>query len=185
MNKSLKTIQNKKRYLHHLNSNFDSAICCSGLSHRCQWNRCLIGHGRQRNGNNEGDKTTSDSQWSLLHLDLKKNSWIPFKNSWLCFNFHSVRDLHFFPKIQLWFHKKIVDFFGWKTCENVVVWDFLAVDNFDFTKKIWVKNSWKCWGFVKIEFLDKNLTFRIMCTTYLGFVELLGCAIPFLTSSVS
>ena len=58
-------------YLHHLNSNFDSAICCSGLLHRCQWNRCLIGHGRQRNGNNEGGKTTSDSQWSLLHLDLK------------------------------------------------------------------------------------------------------------------
>ena len=28
-------------------------------------------------------------------------------------------------------------------------------------KKIWVKNSWKRWGFVKIEFLDKNLTFRI------------------------
>ena len=26
----------------------------------------------------------------------------------------------------------------------------------------WVKNLWKCWGFVKIEFLDKNLTFRIV-----------------------
>ena len=48
-----------------------------------------------------------------------------------------------------------------------MVLDFLAVDNFDFNrkivKKIWVKNSWKCWGFVKIEFLDKNLTFRIVC----------------------
>ena len=54
--------KNEQRYLHHLNSNFDSAICCSGLLHRCQWNRCLIGHGRQRNGNNEGGKTTSDSQ---------------------------------------------------------------------------------------------------------------------------
>ena len=47
-----------------------------------------------------------------------------------------------------------------------MVLDFLAVDNFDFTrklsKKIWVKNSWKCWGFVKIEFLDKNLTIRIV-----------------------
>ena len=72
----------------------------------------------------------------------------------------------FCPKIQLWFPEKIVDFFGWKTRENVVILDFLAVDNFDFTrkivKKIWVKNSWKCWGFVKIEFLD-NLTFRIVC----------------------
>ena len=31
-------------------------------------------------------------------------------------------------------------FFGWKTRENVVVLDFLAVDNFDFTRKI-VKNE--------------------------------------------
>ena len=40
-----------------------------------------------------------------------------------------------------------------------MVLDFLAVDKFDFTRKI-VK---KIWGFVKIEFLDKNLTFRIVC----------------------
>ena len=26
-----------------------------------------------------------------------------------------------------------------------------------------MKNSWKCWGFVRIEFLDRNLTFRIVC----------------------
>ena len=65
----------------------------------------------------------------------------------------------------------MVDFFGgWKTRGNVVVLDFLAVDNFDFTrkivKKIWVKNSWECLGFVKIEFSDKNLAFRIVwkCT---------------------
>ena len=31
-------------------------------------------------------------------------------------------------------------------------------------KKVWVKNSWKCWGFVKIKFWDKNLTFRIAWT---------------------
>ena len=43
----------------------------------------------------------------------------------------------FCPEIQLWFPEKIVDFFfGWKTRENVVVLDFLAVDNFDFTRKI-------------------------------------------------
>ena len=42
----------------------------------------------------------------------------------------------FFPKIQLWFPEKIVDFFVWKTRENVVVLDILAVDNFDFTRKI-------------------------------------------------
>ena len=42
----------------------------------------------------------------------------------------------FCPKIQLWFPMKIIDFLGWKTRENVVVLDFLAVDNFDFTRKI-------------------------------------------------
>ena len=46
--------------------------------------------------------------------------------------------------------------------ENLVkmlgVLDFLAVDNFDFTRKIVKKN----WGFDKIDFLDKNLTFRIV-----------------------
>ena len=41
------------------------------------------------------------------------------------------------------------------------------------SKKIWMKNLWKCWGFVKIEFLDKNLTFQTVCVskgaTILGF----------------
>ena len=41
-----------------------------------------------------------------------------------------------YPKIQLWFYEKIVDFLGWKTRENVVVLGFLAVDNFDFTRKV-------------------------------------------------
>ena len=40
------------------------------------------------------------------------------------------------------FTRKIVKKnFGWKTRENVVVLDFLAVDNFDFTRKI-VKTIW-------------------------------------------
>ena len=39
------------------------------------------------------------------------------------------------PKIQLNFAWKLSIFFGWKTRENVVVLDFLAVDNFDFTRK--------------------------------------------------
>ena len=66
----------------------------------------------------------------------------------------------FCPKIQLWFPEKIVDFLGWKTRENVVVLDFLAVDNFDLTRKI-VKKKIE-WKLVNIEFLDKNLTFRIV-----------------------
>ena len=47
-----------------------------------------------------------------------------------------------------------------------MVLDFLAVDNFDFTrkivKKIWDEKLVKMLGFVKIEFLDKNLTFIIV-----------------------
>ena len=48
----------------------------------------------------------------------------------------------------------------------LVVLDFLPVDNFDFTRKIVIKNLdeklVKMLFFVKIEFLDKNLTFRIV-----------------------
>ena len=42
----------------------------------------------------------------------------------------------FCPTIQLWFPEKNCWFFGWKTRENFVVLDILAVDNFDFTRKI-------------------------------------------------
>ncbi len=85
------------------------------------------------------------------------------ENSWKCCGFG------LFSCWQLWFHeKKCQKNLGWKTRENVVVLDFLAVDNFDFTRKIakkkfGMKNSRKCWGFFKIEFLDKNLTFRTVC----------------------
>ena len=121
MNKSLKTIQNKKRYLHHLNSNFDSAICCSGLSHRCQWNRCLIGHGRQRNGNNEGDKTTSDSQWSLLHLDLKKKK----NQEFLSIQFpHSSKSSFFVKKFNFDFPRKLSIFLGEKLVKMLWFWTF-------------------------------------------------------------
>ena len=37
--------------------------------------------------------------------------------------------------------------------------DLIAVDNFDFTRKIVKKN----YENVVFEFLDKNLTFRIVC----------------------
>ena len=47
----------------------------------------------------------------------------------------------FVQKFNFDFPEKIVSFFGgWKTRENVVVLDFLAVDNFDFTRKIVKKN---------------------------------------------
>ena len=63
----------------------------------------------------------------------------------------------FCPKIQLWFLEKIVDFFRWKTRENVVVLDFLAVDNFNFTRKFVKKNLGE--KLVKIEFLNKKFDF--------------------------
>ena len=44
----------------------------------------------------------------------------------------------------IWFSEKIVDFFlRWKTRENVVVLDFLAVDNFDYTRKNNKKKIWR------------------------------------------
>ena len=36
--------------------------------------------------------------------------------------------------------EKLSNCFGWKTRENAAVLDFLAVDNFDFTRKIVKKN---------------------------------------------
>ena len=63
----------------------------------------------------------------------------------------------FCPKIQLWFPEKIVDFFGWKTRENVVVLDFLALDNFDFTRKIVKKNLGE--KLVKMNGFCQNLIF--------------------------
>ena len=71
--------------------------------------------------------------------------------------------------------------------ENAAVWDFLAVDNFDFTRKMSKKNLGEklvkqlgictfyllttlisrenCKVLSKLNFLDKSLTFRIMCRT--------------------
>ena len=55
----------------------------------------------------------------------------------------------FCPKIQLLISRDNCRFFfGWKIRENVGVLYFLAVDNFNFTRKIVKKNldenSWKC-----------------------------------------
>ena len=67
----------------------------------------------------------------------------------------------FCPKVQLWFPEKIVDFFGWKTPENVVALDFLAVDNFNSTIKIVKKKLDE--KFVKMFEFSQNLTFRTVC----------------------
>ena len=51
-------------------------------------------------------------------------------------------------------------------CTLFEIFIFCPKFNFHFPRKLsiflGVKNSWKCWGFVKIEFLDKNLTFIIV-----------------------
>ena len=50
---------------------------------------------------------------------------------------HTVRNLHFLSKkFNFDNPRKLSNFFGVKTRENLVVLDFLAVDNFDFTRKI-------------------------------------------------
>ena len=60
-----------------------------------------------------------------------------------------------------------------------MVFDLLAVDNFDFKRKIVKKKKfeWKTREnvviFVKIEFLDKNSTFRIVCSTLIHYLGVL------------
>ena len=57
------------------------------------------------------------------------------------FCIHTVRNLHFLSKNStLISQEKLSNCFGVKTRENAEVFDFLAVDNFDFTRKI-AKNN--------------------------------------------
>jgi len=57
---------------------------------------------------------------------------------------HTVRNLHFLSKkFNFDNPRKLSNFFGVKTRENLVVLDILAVDNFDFTRKIVKKNFGK------------------------------------------
>ena len=54
-------------------------------------------------------------------------------------NIYTLFEIFIFcPKIQLWFPEKNSE---WKARENVVVLDLLAVDNFEYTRKI-VKKIW-------------------------------------------
>ena len=49
---------------------------------------------------------------------------------------HCSKSSFFGQKFNFDFLRKIVELFWVKTRENVAVLDFLAVDNFDFTRKI-------------------------------------------------
>ena len=68
---------------------------------------------------------------------IGKNNEILQKSYWTFVTIYTLFEIFIFcPKIKLWFPEKMVDFFEWKTRENVVVLDFLAVNNVDFTRKI-------------------------------------------------
>ena len=69
------------------------------------------------------------TKWSSLVFIPNENA-LDFSNNITLFEIFT-----FCPKTQLWFLEKIVNLMGWKISENVVVLDFLAVDNFDFTRK--------------------------------------------------
>ena len=70
----------------------------------------------------------------ILYFNLKK------KSLWHCFR----NLLSFLSKTStLISREKLSNCFGWKTRENVVVLDFLALDNFDFTRKIVDFLGWK------------------------------------------
>ena len=95
---------------------------------------------------------------STMHIDNRVSSLEAarkFLSEYECVTInspqHTVRNLHFLSENSTLIFQENSWFFGWKIRENVVVLDFLAVDNFDFTrkivkKKIWGKNSWKRWG---------------------------------------
>ena len=80
---------------------------------------------------------------------------------------HTVRNLHFLSGNSTLISRENCRFFWEKNSRNVVVLGFLAVDNFDFTRKIFKKKLGeklvKMLGFCQNWFLDKNLTFRIVC----------------------
>ena len=75
---------------------------------------------------------------------------------------HTVRNLNFLSENSTLISRESCRFFfGRKTRENVVVLDFLAIDNFDFTrkivKKIWGEKLVKMLGFLsKFNFWTKN-----------------------------
>ena len=91
---------------------------------------------------------------------IKKNIWIQ-ENRWIdILAIYTLFEIFIFvQKFNFDFPRKLSIFSGWKTRENVVVFDFLAFDNFDFTRRKIVKK--KIGRKTRQNFLS-NLTFR-MC----------------------
>ena len=67
-------------------------------------------------------------------------NWNATKSSLKGIDAHCSKSSFFVQKFNFDFPRKLSIFWGEKTRENVVVLDFLAVDNFDFTRKIIKKN---------------------------------------------
>ena len=100
-----------------------------------------------------------------LHFVFSRQKWLlkicPVlnrrQNSQDIISVHCSKSSFFVQKFNFNFPRKLSNFFGWKTRENVVVLDFLAVDNFDFTRKI-VKNIF-CEKLVKMLVICQNWIF--------------------------
>ena len=121
-------------------------------------NESSVMTGRTQYSQQEAPKCRLDLAWpipgwsnwqNVNYSNFKKTRWV----------FNSLKEKHenpldlpiqsfstlfeifiFCPKFNFDFPTKLSIFLGWKTRENVVVLDFLAVDNFDFTRKIVKRN---------------------------------------------
>ena len=100
---------------------------------------------------------------SLFRKQLKRNHFI---------NITLFEIFIFCPKIQLWFPEKIVDFIWVKNSWICCGFGLFSCWQLWFHEKNYQKKfGWKIREnvavfFVKIEFLDKNLTFWIVCICY-------------------
>ena len=65
-----------------------------------------------------------------------QTQWMKYGNFKNLTKAHCSKSSFFVQKFNFDFPRKLSIFVGWKTRENVVVLDFLAVDIFDFTRKI-------------------------------------------------
>ena len=102
-------------------------------------------------------KKYSTNFWFINRSTQKKKIKIALKK--LSIFSHYSKSSFFVQKSTLISRENCRFFLGEKLVKIVVVLDFLAVDKFDFTrkivKKIWVKKSWKCWGLSKLNFWTK------------------------------
>ena len=100
----------------------------------------------------------------LIGLNGRRDSHeIEERPSFFWFSAHTIRNLHFLSENSTLTSRENCRFFwGWKIRENVVVLDFLAVDNFDFTRKIVKKKfGWKTRGVLsKLNFWTKIWLFE-------------------------